>query len=142
MNYFLRFVLDKIHFAVPIEEVREIARPKSIRKQNGISKNILGIFELRSEKVPLFNLPAFLDAPTKEKFEVIISEYNETPVGFIVDKVLGVVSTEELLDYPAICTIDNFFSGVIIHSDSLIQVLSLTKIMSPQRMKSLKKVLM
>lgn len=142
MNYYLRFTLDAMDFAVPIEEVREIARPKSIIKQNGVSKNVLGVFELRSEKVPLFNLPALLKVTARKKFEVIVSECGKIPVGFVVDKVLGVLSIKDLADYPTLCEVDSFFSGIIIHGDDLIQVLSLAKIISGKHLRSLKKALM
>ncbi len=42
MRYFLEFAIDRRKFAVPIEEVVEVARPGPIRPRAGRKKNIIG----------------------------------------------------------------------------------------------------
>ncbi len=146
MNYYLKFAISDISFAAPIEEIKEIARPKSILKQEKKergAKNLIGFFHLRKEKLALYDLPNFLEIKQKNnsEFEVIISEIHNSRVGFKVDKVFGIITADDLVSFPEIARPRDYFKGVIKEGESVVQVLSFTKLMSGSRFKSLKKYL-
>jgi len=146
MNYYLKFAISDINFAAPIEEIKEIARPKSILKQEKKdkgAKNLIGFFHLRKEKLLLYDLPSFLEIRRNKnnKFEVIVSEIHNSRVGFKVDKVFGIITADDLISVPELARPKDYFRGVIREGESVVQVLSLTKLMSGSRLKSLKKYL-
>ncbi len=141
MNYYLKFEISDIGFAIPIYEVKEIARPKTILPRNKIAKQLVGFFKLRNKRIPIYNLPKFLKIISDDKFEVIISEINRKQIGFKVDRVFGIIAIEELVPFPEFVKPKDYFKGIIREGDSLIQVLSFRKLISGQRLRMIKKYL-
>jgi chemotaxis signal transduction protein len=141
MIYFLAFDIDDIMFAVPIDEVSEVARPKMIVKKEKLTRHFAGFIDLRKEHVPVFNLNAFFGMKESDKFEVIISRVDDMNIGIMVDKVSGIISAEELFDYPGLVGHARYLKGVITQEKNVVQVVSLMKIMSGQRLKNLKRCL-
>ena len=139
MNYYLKFAIGDAEFAVPIDEVKEIARPKKVQKDEKTQRGIFGSFVFRKRKIILYDLPQFLRIEPKDTFEVIISEMNQKRIGFKVDKVHGVIAVEILAPIPALAKPKNYLRGVIVEDENLVQVLSLTKLLSGTRFASLKK---
>lgn len=139
MKYYLKFIINDINFAAPIGEVKEVARPKSIMRPDKKSKNLVGLFELRREKLPLYDLPRFLDLQSHDPFEVIVSPVQRKLIGFKVDEVYGIVTSQELTPFPELAYTKKYFEGVIKEGDSFIQVLSLKKIVSGPRWRSVAK---
>ncbi len=141
MNYYLKFAIGNVLFAVPIDEVKEIARPKSVEKNEKMLKDIFGSFVSRKRKIILYDLPQFLKIEPINKFEVIVSEMNERQLGFKVDKVFGVIAVEKLEPIPDLAKPKNYLRGVIREGEDLVQVLSLTRLLSGIRFTNLKKYL-
>ena len=139
MNYYLKFLINNINFAAPIDEVKEVARPKSIMRTAKKSKHVVGLFELRQQKLPLYDLPHFLDLQSRDPFEVIISVIQEKLVGFKVDEVYGIVIARELTPFPKLAYAKEYLLGVIQEGSSFIQVVSLKKIVSGPRWRSVAK---
>ena len=138
MNYYLKYAISNITFATPIEEVKEVARPKNISKRKR-EKNLLGFIDLRKKKVPLYDLPKLLDIQAEEKFEAIISQIDKKYIGFKVNKVLGIITAEDLLPFPELVKPKSYFQGIIKDDDSFVQVLSFNKIVSGFKLKTRKK---
>jgi chemotaxis signal transduction protein len=140
MKYFLSFVIEDISFGTPIEEIREIARPKSVflRNKTGV-KHLIGYFSLRGSPVPLFDLPGHLALRHKDKNEVIIINYSGTTVGILVDRVLGIVATREVFPYSEIIPRHASLVGVVPRDGSLLQVISLVKLFTRPRIKKIEK---
>ncbi len=141
MNYYLKFEIGKAALATPIQEVKEIARPKTILQQKKIPKNVTGFFKLRGKTVPLFDLPHILNSGTTESFEVIVAEIDKTLVGFKVDMVSGILMASELMSVPTIARAKHFVEGIIQEGENIVQVLSLRKLISGARLRSIKKYL-
>jgi chemotaxis signal transduction protein len=139
MNYYLKFIINNINFAAPINEVKEVARPRSIMRPATKGKNLVGLFELRREKLPLYDLPRFLDLQSQDPFEVIISVVQRKLIGFKVDEVYGIVTSQELTPFPELAYSKKYFEGVIKEGNSFIQVLSFKKIVSGPRLRSIVK---
>jgi chemotaxis signal transduction protein len=141
MEYYLKFAVGDIAFATPITEVTEIVRPREVRALEKSPKNVTGVFDLRGEKVPLYNLPEFLEIPAGGSFEVIVSRIEEILVGFKVFRVFGIVAAEELLPFPDIVKAKDFLLGVVPDQDTFLQVLSFAKLISGSRRQALKKII-
>ncbi len=141
MNYYVKFVIGNVAFAVPIEEVREIARPKSVQKEEKIPKNICGFFVFRKRMMVLYDLPSFLKMESKNQFEVIITEVNRKLVGFKVDKVCGVISAETLAPFPELVMAKSYLRGIVKEDENLIQVLSLRRLLTGARLTNIEKCL-
>ncbi len=141
MNYYVKFVIDNVAFAVPIEEVKEIARPKAIQKREKIPKNIYGFFIFRKRMIVLYDLPEFLKMESKGRFEVVISELNRRHIGFKVDKVYGVIGAEMLSPFPELVMAKNYLRGVIREDENLVQVLSLKRLLSASQITNVEKYL-
>uniref|UniRef100_A0A7C4TAU7 CheW-like domain-containing protein n=1 Tax=candidate division WOR-3 bacterium TaxID=2052148 RepID=A0A7C4TAU7_UNCW3 len=139
MTYFLKFTIGKIKFATSIEEIKEITRPKEILQAKDLPPNFAGFFELRGEKIVLFDLPSFLGINSDESFEVIVSEIQKRPIGFKVNKVLGIVACSEIFPLPEIVRAKGYLKGIIKQNNELLQVISLSKLISGSRLNSLKK---
>ncbi len=141
MNYYIHYRIGTIKFASPIDEVKEITRTKKLTTAESLPKNIVGFFELRGKRICLFNLPSFLGIETGAEFEVILTETNDTSVGFRVEKVYGIVYAEKTIPYPHIVPKKDFLTGVIKHESEILQVLSFTRILSGTRLKAIQKIL-
>jgi len=139
VKYYLKFLINNITFAAAIDEVKEVARPRSIMRPAKKGKNLVGLFELRREKLPLYDLPGFLDLQAHDQFEVIISPVQKRLVGFKVDEVYGIVTSQELTPFPELAYPKKYFLGVIKEGNGFIQVLSLKKIVSGPRWRSVTK---
>lgn len=141
MTYFLKFSINDIIFAVPIDEISEVARPKKIIKKGKLARHFTGFIELRKEIIPVFDLHKFFSLEEGEKFEVIISYINKTSFALKVDKVSGIITSEILQNYPGFVKHNKYLKGVFTQDSDVVQVLSLTKLMSKQRLKALRKYL-
>lgn len=130
MEYYLKFTVGEISFAAPIEEVTEIVRPRDVEAPVKPVKNLMGHFNLRGDRVPIFDLPVFLDILQAGPFEIIVSRIDRIPVGFKVNRVSGIVSVDSRLPFPEIVKAKDFMPGVIPDQDSFLQVLSFCKILS------------
>jgi chemotaxis signal transduction protein len=139
MQYYLTFMIADVSFAVPVDEVQEIARPKSMRKKKkNTVKHMLGYFTLRGVVIPLFDLSAHLSFKTSENQEVIIIKRQDVMIGVKVDEVLGIVAARDVTPYPDLVPTRNFLIGIIPDEKPLLQVISLMKIFTTQRVKTIK----
>lgn len=141
MNYFLKYRIGNIHFATSIDEIKEIARPKEILTNSNLPKNISGFFILRGERVLLFDLPNFLGIESGDRYEVLIAEILKKFVGFKVNEVLGIVTTEKIIPFPEIVQPKEYLKGIIKQDKEFLQIISLTKIISGARLGAIKKYL-
>jgi chemotaxis signal transduction protein len=140
MEYYLKYAVGEVDFATPIDEVGEIVRPREVIAVDKPAKNVLGTFDLRGEKIPLYNLPAFLDIAGTGPFEVIISRIGDVFIGFKVQRVFGIVAADELLPFPDIVKAKDFLLGVIPDQGTFLQVISFAKLISGPRRQIFKKI--
>ncbi len=139
MSYFVKFTVGSMTLATPLQEVKEIARPTTVMKKERASRNLAGCFKLRGKSVPLFDLPRLFESSTTERFEVIVSEISTVLIGFKVDTVSGVLSAEVVKPVPALASTARFMQGVIQEGENIVQVLSLKKLVSGPRLRSIKR---
>jgi chemotaxis signal transduction protein len=141
MNFYLHYQIGRVGFATLIDEIKEIARTKTIFTESNLPKNVTGFFELRKRRVCLFDLPNFLGIETSKNFEIIVTEINNGWVGFKVEKVYGVIASGEVLPYPLLIQKKDYLNGLLINGKEILQILSLRKILSGVRFKAIQKYL-
>ncbi|MGQ9465473.1 MAG: chemotaxis protein CheW [bacterium] len=141
MKPYLSYQIGLIKFATPIEEIKEVARAKNISVEDKLPRNIAGFFELRGKKICIFDLASFLDIKADEGFEIIITEAKQHYVGFKVEKILGIVSADEVVPYPEVVQAKDYLMGIITYDKELLQVISFYKILSGPRLKAIQKYL-
>jgi chemotaxis signal transduction protein len=139
MEYYLKFAVGDIEFAAPITEVTEIVRPREVQPPEKSMKNVIGSFDLRGEKVLLYNLPEFLEIASPGPFEVIVSRIENRSIGFKVLRVFGIIAADELLSFPDIVKAKDFLLGVVPDQNSFLQVISFNKLLSGPRRSIIKK---
>jgi chemotaxis signal transduction protein len=138
MKYYLKYTISGVQLATPIEEVKEVARPKTVMRGKR-SKHLIGFINVRKKKIPFYDLPTLLGIEAGDTFEAIVSHMNKAVIGFKVNKVIGIITAEDLFPFPELVHAKNYFSGIIREDDSVIQVLSLKKLVSRFRLSSRKK---
>jgi chemotaxis signal transduction protein len=139
MKYYLKFEIDNVALATPIQEIKEVARPKTLLQQKSTSKHLAGFFKLRGRNVPLFDLPQLFNSVRNGSFEVIVLEIDKLLLGFKVDTVFGILTADTMTPVPALARPKKFLEGIIQEGESIVQVLSLKKLMSGPRLRSMKK---
>ncbi len=137
MNHYVRFSISNILFAAPIDEIKEVARPKNIITKDTKRGNLIGFFELRKKKIPLFDLPKLLHITSSDRFEVIVCDVHKKRIGFKVDSVSGIIETEHCLQFPDLTQPKEYFTGIIKEGDTLVQVISFKRIVSGRRLRTL-----
>ena len=88
------FKLGDEDFAVDISRVQEINRMLKITKVPNSQEFVEGVVNLRGKIVPVVNLRERLGFPKKEedaKTKIIVTEINNSLIGFIVDEVWEVI---------------------------------------------------
>jgi two-component system chemotaxis response regulator CheV len=95
------FFLGAQTFAISVDKTREILRWPGYREIPESHPSVIGITSVRGEVIPLLDLRVFLDIVPKvalESSKVIIAEFNEIKIGFVVDAVERIyeINSEEL----------------------------------------------
>lgn len=95
------FFLGDQGFAINVDKTREILRWPGCRSIPESHPSMIGITSVRGEVLPLLDLRAHLRIPAKTDLEhskVIIAEFNEIKLGFVVDAVERIyrINSEEL----------------------------------------------
>ena len=95
------FFLGDQSFAINVDKTREILRWPGCRVIPDTPSAMIGITSVRGEVLPMLDLRVFLSIETKtdlEQCKVIIAEFNEVKLGFVVDAVERIyrISSEDL----------------------------------------------
>ncbi|MEG6584380.1 chemotaxis protein [Dendrosporobacter sp. 1207_IL3150] len=128
----VEFTVGNVNYGINVAKVREIIRPLPVTKIPGMPKVIEGIIELRGRVITIVNLGVRLDNPDyndKEK-HIIVCEFNNTYVGFLVNSVLRIhrISWEKMEPVPN--TIDtNVATGIIKMENKLVVLLDFEQIL-------------
>ncbi|GHS96543.1 histidine kinase [Synergistales bacterium] len=95
------FFLGEQSFAINVDKTREILRWPGCRVIPDSPSAMIGITSVRGEVLPLVDLRVFLNIPAKierDQSKVIIAEFNEVKLGFVVDAVERIyrINSEDL----------------------------------------------
>ncbi|MDR1378300.1 MAG: chemotaxis protein [Synergistaceae bacterium] len=95
------FFLGEQSFAINVDKTREILRWPGCRVIPDTPSAMIGITSVRGEVLPLVDLRVFLNVDShveREQCKVIIAEFNEVKLGFVVDAVERIyrINSEDL----------------------------------------------
>lgn len=101
----LVFHLNGGRYGVNVAKVREIILPVALTRVPYTHAAIDGVFRLRNHVYPLVNLRRFFGMPAAESSDpgrVIIAEFNDTRLGFLVDQVERIhrISWQKMSEVP------------------------------------------
>lgn len=85
------------HFAIRMEQVREIAERIEIFRIPGTEEHILGVVNLHGEIIPVIDPRKRVNlqhAGTSDKFQLIVTKGFGEPLGMAVDEVEDIISGE------------------------------------------------
>lgn len=144
------FALGKEEYGMPIDVVREITRLGAIRSIPQSPPYVQGLINLRGQAIPLidlhvrFEIPAvghreLEDASTEINSFALITEVNQTLVGFAVDRVLEVRTLDEVAPPPALIT-SPFIGGLVNLPDRIIMLLVPDRILENTELLGLSKL--
>ncbi|OGC41654.1 hypothetical protein A2Y85_04030 [candidate division WOR-3 bacterium RBG_13_43_14] len=138
MKYFLEFAIDDKKFAVPIDEIIEIARPKAIQQQSEKKKNIIGSINLRHDNIFIIDLASVLKVKGGKRYEIMIADIGGQRIGFCVDRVFGIIEHDKVKPVPEMIRSHRSLTGMIMTKDTIIPVLSLEKAITKANLSTIK----
>ena len=141
-NQYILLALEKTRFAFPLSRVLEIGRRPNITPLPNLPNWVLGISNVRGEIISFINLKAFFGISTtgtkvERRFLIIYNQ--EMKVGIIVDRIMGILSLEQigtdLQNSPyREGEIANYILGVAVSGENLTNILDVDKLLSSPRM--------
>ncbi len=90
----LTFSLDNEEYALDIESIREIIKPREITEIPRMAEHVLGILSLRGQVIPVYDLKRRLRlgrSETGANARIIVCQHGELVVGLLVDNITQVV---------------------------------------------------
>lgn len=141
-NQYILFSLEKNCFALPLTSALEIGRPPDITVLPNLPNWVLGISNVRGEIISFINLKTFFgisSTGTKVGRRFLIVKNQDIKVGIIVDRILGILSLDEIdADLQKSPyregEIANFILGVTVSGERLTNILDIDKLLSSRRM--------
>ncbi|MFO0616613.1 MAG: chemotaxis protein CheW [Polyangiaceae bacterium] len=131
----MRFVVGETNYAFEVEHVREIVHPAAVTLLPSLPASVSGVADHRGEVVPIVDLrmrfgmqSARTAVERSEKWILMTSSVGV--VGFVVDRVIDVVGTNEAPDHaPQIGgAVERGIKGVIPSDEGLLFILDVEKL--------------
>lgn len=139
---YIRFLLDKLILAIPLSRVLEIGHRPDVTPLPNLPEWIIGVSNIRGEIISIVDLKAYLGMPSHgltRDSRLMIIRHLDMKVGAIVDKILGIFSTErieqDIQESPfQKGEIASYIDGVIQSDDGLINFLNVEKLLTSPKM--------
>lgn len=133
----LLFNIEGEQYALPIETIVEIARPRITTRVPNADESVIGILSLRGTIVTILDIRRRLGHPSSEETtddtRVIVVEFRGETCGFVVDRVSRVirVTPAELENHPVVNASEQseFIRGVFQHAQRLSILLDLDRLL-------------
>jgi purine-binding chemotaxis protein CheW len=114
----VRVRVGKEHYALPVENVLEIAELGEISPVPGSGSAILGVRNLRGQVLPVFELAAILGLDSQTRpVKLVVAEADGRRAGLAIDEVTDVRSLSELSSNDPDSA---FLTGSVIEGDQLV----------------------
>ena len=150
-NKIVSFQLGKEIYAIDIMDVKEIVKIQEVREIPNAPPYVEGILNLRGVVTPIINLHkrfCFEKVELSEEDELlsgfIILEINDMILGIIIDKILRVISIEDMDILPPPKMIAGigveYIQGVIKEDDHYIIILNISKLFNPKELQQLSEI--
>ncbi len=129
----LVFHIDDQRYGVNVAKVREVIKPLDITSLPHTHAAVLGVFQLRSTVIPAINLKRCLgkEPSVQPESKIIIMEFNDTRMGFLVDSVEQIyrVSWQDVAPMPDVEGVSESSLTSIAHiGDNIILMLDFEKL--------------
>jgi purine-binding chemotaxis protein CheW len=144
---FVIFDLGCEQYGVEISQVREIIRPKDMTRIPNAPNYVEGVINLRGKVTTIINLGrrlGFLDEGRGEKEgkRIIVVDYEDAPIGMLVDNVRDVkrLSSDDMEELPPLISKNlkgEFLRSVGKIGEELILIVDLNKILSKEEVEGL-----
>ncbi|NCC96470.1 MAG: hypothetical protein EOM02_06470 [Synergistales bacterium] len=134
----VEFVLDGRHFALPLENVKEIISRPEITPLPMASKHVRGIINLRGDVIPVVDLSVRLGGVdvNMDRSEILVLVIDGLIAGVMVDSASQVseLDTGNMKDLDSSANLDrSVVQGVLRHGDQLVIFLDAASILSVDR---------
>lgn len=146
MRKYLIFLLNDERYSIPLSKVKEVIRMPQISPLPQVPRFFKGLINLRGQIISVIDLRSKLAMPEgaydPKRTSIIITEAQDLVIGAIVDDVTEVHGFEETnieynLDIPAHIRRD-YVSGVArAENGSLILILDVDRVVSPEELRQL-----
>lgn len=141
---FIRFSLEDILVAIPLDSALEIGHRPDITPLPNLPDWILGVCNIRGELISVVELKSFFGLPlykSKRGQRYIVIHNEDIKVGIIVDRIKGILSLDQIdsdvQESPyREGDISSYISGVVVAEDKLLNVLDTDKLLSCPRITS------
>jgi chemotaxis signal transduction protein len=123
----VRIRVAREHYALPVEQVLEVAEPGDLAPVPGSPAQIIGVRNLCGQVVPVISLATLLGLPSEEPGRIVVAELGARRAGLAVESVLDVnqlPESSEPTDSP-------FLSGAALIDGTLVGLLDVDAILSP-----------
>jgi len=141
-DQYILLALEKTLFALPLSSALEIGRRPEITPLPNLPNWVLGISNIRGEIISFINLKAFFGISSTGANlgrHFLIIHNPGLKVGIIVDRIMGILALNQidadLQNSPYIKgEIANYFLGVAVSGENLMNILDIDKLLSSPRM--------
>lgn len=132
----ITFTLEGEQYAMDVDRLVEIIVPRSATRVPNATEEVIGIISLRGSIVTLLDLRRILghegSAPETEDTRIVVVQYENERIGFIVDKVLRVVKVDRssIEPHPVVSAAEqnDAVHGVFVSGDTITIYLDLDRI--------------
>jgi len=143
------FELGEELYGIDIMDVKEIVKLQAVRPIPNAPYYVEGIFNLRSEIIPVINLHKRFHLKPREKIEdedefeggFIIINMDGTKIGIIIDKIARVVQikTDDVKAPPQMLTGigSEYINGVVRQENGYLIILDIRRVFNPNELKKL-----
>jgi len=123
----VRICVAQEHYALPVEQVLEVAEPGDLAPVPGAPAQIVGVQNLRGQVVPVISLATLLGLPAEEPGRIVVTELGARRAGLSVQSVLDVG------ELPDSCepTESPYLCGAALIDGTLVGLLDVDAILSP-----------
>lgn len=141
------FKLKDDYYGVPVDQVESIERWEQITRVPNAPSFIKGVMNLRGEILPIIDLQARFEVGEANKTEesrLVVVQNQDLKVGLIVDEASDVVDLDEDRIDPApetaLANHSTYIYGVAKHTDHLLILLDLEKVLRQDHLETIQKI--
>ncbi len=130
----ISFNLNEDSYCIMLDNVKEVLKDTTITPVPGTPDFIEGIMNLRGDYITVINLKNFLGIPNNtenDKHPVIIVNYNDTDLAFLIDKINELFEVQEdKIDDAG----DGYFASEFIYNEAPYTILNVEKIFTDKKL--------
>jgi chemotaxis signal transduction protein len=123
----VRIRVAREHYALPVEQVLEVAELGDMAPVPGSPAEIVGVRNLHGQVLPVISLATLLGLPTEEPERIVVAELGARRAALAVESVLDVQALPDSSEP----TESPYLSGAALIDGTLVGLLDVDAILSP-----------